>query len=73
MDVPDRVLVEVGLSIQALMIFCPGAKMSTAAPKLDAGVRASAMVVAPTVMAEGARAGEVFEELEFSFPAATVT
>lgn len=73
MDVPDRVLVEVGLSIQALTIFCPGAKTSITDPKLEGEVRESEMIVAPTVMAEGTRAGEKFEASAFEFPAATTT
>jgi len=72
-DVPEMLLVAVLLSIHALMIFCPGAKTSTTAPKLEKDARASAIVVAPTVFALGARAGDVFPALAPSFPAATVT
>ena len=45
--------------------------MSTTEPKLEKEARASAIVLAPTVLAEGARAGEVFAALALSLPAAT--
>lgn len=73
MEVPEILLVEVVLSIQELMTSCPGAKMSTTLPKLENEARASAIVVAPTVIAEGARAGEVVPASAPSLPAATVT
>ena len=66
-------LVAVVLPIHALITFCPGAKMSTTEPKLEKDARASAIVVAPTVFALGARAGDVFPASTPSFPAATVT
>lgn len=47
--------------------------MSTTLPKLEDEVRASAIVVAPTVMAERTRAGETDKASEFSFPAAITT
>ena len=53
------------------MTFSPGAKMSTTEPKLEKEARASAIVLAPTVLAEGTRAGEVFAALALSLPAAT--
>ena len=59
------------LPIHALITFSPGAKMSTAEPKLEKEARASAIVLAPTVLAEGTRAGEVFAALALSLPAAT--
>ncbi len=61
------------LPIQELMTFCPGAKMSTTVPKLEKEARASAIVEAPTVLAEGARAGEVPLASALSLPAATET
>lgn len=73
MEVPEMLLVSVLLPIQELMTLWPGAKMSTTLPKLENEARASPIVVAPTVMAEGARAGDVFAALALSFPAATVT
>lgn len=55
---------------ELLMMFCPGAKMSTAGPKLENEARASEIAVAPTVIAEGARAGEVVPASVLVFPAA---
>jgi hypothetical protein len=73
MEVPEMLLVDVVLVIHELMTFCPGAKMSTTEPKLEKDARASAIVVAPTVFALGARAGDVFPASPPSLPAATVT
>ena len=67
------VFVALLLPIQALVTLCPGAKISTTEPKLLKLARASAMVVAPTVMAEGARAGLVDAASTLLLPAATVT
>lgn len=72
-DVPDILLVAVVLPIQALMIFDPGAKMSTQDPKFDQEARPSKMVVAPTVITAGARAGESYPASLPSLPAATTT
>jgi len=72
-EVPEMLLVAVLLVIHALMMFCPGAKMSTTEPKLEKDARVSAIVVAPTVLALGARAGDVVPAFAPSFPAATVT
>lgn len=60
------------LPIHELITDCPGANTSTTEPKLEKDARASAMVVAPTVMADGARAGEVEPASKLSFPAATL-
>jgi hypothetical protein len=49
----------------------PGAQTSTRAPKLEYEALASAMVEAPTVIADGARAGEKPEALALELPAAT--
>ena len=45
--------------------------MSTTEPKLEKEARASAIVLAPTVTAEGARAGEEFAASALELPAAT--
>ena len=45
--------------------------MSTTGPKLEKSALASPMLVAPTVMTEGAEAGEVVLASARSFPAAT--
>ncbi len=66
-------LVAVVLPIQEEMTFWPGAKISTTEPKLEKEARASAMVLAPTVTAEGARAGDVVLASVLEFPAATAT
>ena len=66
-------LVAVVLPIQELVTPWPGAKTSTTEPKFENEARASEMVLAPTVIAEGARAGEVLAALTLSLPAATVT
>jgi hypothetical protein len=72
-DVPEIVFVAVELPIQALVMLWPGAWISTTEPKLLKLAFVSAIVVAPTVMADGARAGETFAAFWFSLPAATVT
>lgn len=59
--------------IHAEMTFWPGAKMSTIEPKLEKDARASAIVLAPTVIADGARAGENELASALLLPAATVT
>jgi len=51
----------------------PGAKMSTQLPVLLKYERASDEVVAPTVIAAGAEAGEYEHASSSSFPAATTT
>jgi hypothetical protein len=56
MDVPLMVFVAVLLVRQAEVIPLPGAKMSRQVPKFEYEARASELVVAPTVMADGARA-----------------
>lgn len=58
-EVPEMLLVAVVLPIHALIIFEPGAKRSTADPKFDHEARESRIVIAPTVLADGARAGEM--------------
>jgi hypothetical protein len=62
MLVPLNVAVEVSLSIPTLKTLTPGAKISTAAPKFEKDVFASFPSTAPTVIADGAEAGEVFNE-----------
>ena len=57
-EVPEIVLVAVSLVLQADVMLEPGAKISTQVPKFENDDRASELVVEPTVMAFGARAGE---------------
>ena len=59
MLVPLRVADAVLLVIPTLRTFTPGAKISTAVPKFEKEALASAESTAPTVMADGAEAGEV--------------
>lgn len=56
---------------QAEVIAEPGAKRSTQLPKLEYEARASEVVVAPTVSAWGAAAGELLQALAPELPAAT--
>ena len=70
---PLAVYVAVGEPIQAERIVDPGAWISTQGPKLENEDFASALVVAPTVIAEGARAGDLVHASLLSFPAATTT
>src|ERR1051325_3904428 len=58
-DVPEIVLVAVSLVFHDEVMLLPGAKMSTHVPKFENEERASVVVVEPTVIAVGARAGEV--------------
>lgn len=61
MLVPLMMLVAESLSIQALSTLTPGAKMSTMVPKLEKEAMMSLLaLMAPTVMAEVAEAGESF-------------
>ena len=53
------------------MTFSPGANKSTTLPKLENDALESEMVLAPTVIADSARAGEVSLASTLSFPAAT--
>jgi hypothetical protein len=48
----------------------PGAKMSRHVPKLENEERASVLVVAPTVLAAGTRAGKELHASAFELPAA---
>lgn len=73
MEVPEIVFVAVVLPIQALVIDCPGAKISTMVPKLEKEALASAIVEAPTVIAPATRAGLLLAASLLSLPAATVT
>ena len=70
MDVPLIVFVAVSLVFQDEVMFEPGAKMSTHVPKFENEERASVVVVAPTVFADGTRAGELLHALAFELPAA---
>ena len=61
MLVPLRTVLAVLLAIPTLCTFTPGAKISTAVPKLENEARVSvALSIAPTVIADGADAGESF-------------
>lgn len=71
MDVPDLTELAVDEPIHAEVMLEPGAKTSTHEPKFENEDRASADVVAPTVIATGSPAGEVRHALLFEFPAAT--
>ena len=70
-DVPLIVFVAVSLLSQALVMPEPGAKMSRHVPKFENDERLSVFVVAPTVIALAARAGETLQAFWFSLPAAT--
>jgi hypothetical protein len=52
------VFVALSLVFHAEVMLEPGAKMSRQLPKLENEERASVLVVAPTVLAAGTRAGE---------------
>ena len=71
-DVPLMVFVAVLLVFHADVIEEPGAKMSRQVPMLENGDRASVLVVDPTVIAFGTRAGEELHAFApLSLPAAT--
>ena len=71
-DVPLMVFVAVSLVHHAEVIEEPGAKMSRQVPMLENDDRASVLVVDPTVIAFGVRAGELLHALApLSLPAAT--
>lgn len=70
-DVPDRDAIRVVLPMNAEVMLCPGAKMSTHVPQLENDARLSTEVDAATVMASGALAGDRVHAFEFSLPAAT--
>jgi len=57
-DVPD--IYTYFPSLYVLGIETPGAKISTPGPKFDHDGLVSVLSIAPTVMAEGAEAGEKF-------------
>lgn len=71
MLVPLMVLSAVVLVLQLDVILDPGAYTSTQVPKLLNEDCKSAMVVDPTVMANGSEAGETPQASALSFPAAT--
>ena len=70
-EVPEIVFTAISLVIQADVMPEPGAKMSTQVPKFENDERASVVVVDPTVIALGARAGEKLHALALLLPAAT--
>jgi hypothetical protein len=57
-EVPLRVAIALAAVYQAEVMELPGAKMSRHFPKFEYGARASALSVAPTVIALATRAGE---------------
>ncbi len=72
--VPLSTAVAVSLAIPTLRIFTPGAKISTSGPKFEKEALISVEAsIAPTVIAEGADAGDVLEASWSLFPAATTT
>jgi hypothetical protein len=68
--VPEIVFVAVSLVFQDEVMLLPGAKMSTQVPKFENDERASVIVVAPTVIAFGTRAGEELQASALLLPAA---
>ena len=58
-DVPLRVSVALSSSSLAAKTLTPGPRMSTHGPKFDHWASVSVMLVAPTVIARGAFAGDV--------------
>jgi hypothetical protein len=69
-EVPEIVFVAVSLVFQDEVMLEPGAKMSTHVPKLEKDERASVIVVDPTVIALGSRAGEELQASALLLPAA---
>jgi len=72
-EVPDQEAVEVVEVMVEERIPEPGAKMSRQVPKFEKEERESVEVVAPTVIAAGAEAGDAEQASELSLPAATAT
>ena len=71
-DVPLSVAVELFCGMYAATIADPGANRSLQVPKFEKLERVSVIVVDPTVIADGSRAGDWVHELVFKFPAETV-
>src|ERR1043165_5569197 len=71
MEVPLSVAVAVSELNHAERIPWPGAKISKHGPKFENEARESLVVVAPTVMALAARAGDVPQASTLLLPAAT--
>jgi hypothetical protein len=69
-DVPDHDAVRVGDPIIADVIDTPGANTSRQRPQLENEARASFELVAPTVIADTADAGEVLHASALLLPAA---
>src|SRR5262245_58819585 len=69
-EVPLMVLVALVPVFQAEVMLSPGAKMSMQVPVLENQARESTLLVAPTVMAAAARAGEKLHASTESLPAA---
>lgn len=60
-DVPEIVFIAVSLVFHDDVMSVPGAKMSTQVPKFEDKDRASLVVVFPTVIAFGTRAGDTLQ------------
>ena len=60
-DVPEIVFIAVSLVFHDDVMSVPGAKMSTQVPKFEVEDRASLIVVFPTVIAFGTRAGDTLQ------------
>jgi len=69
-EVPEIVFVAVSLVFQDEVMLEPGAKTSTHVPKFENDERASVLVVDPTVIALGSRAGEELHAFVLLLPAA---
>src|SRR6476469_4635985 len=69
-DVPLNTFVCVSLPLYDDVIDWPSAKMSTQVPNFENDARASVLVVAPTVIACGVRAGDCVQASAFELPAA---
>ena len=69
-EVPEIVFVAVSLVFHDEVMLEPGAKISTHVPKFENDERASVVVVDPTVIALGSRAGEKLHAFALLLPAA---
>jgi hypothetical protein len=73
MEVPLLMEEAVSDVMPADKMLLPGAKVSTHVPQLLNDDLASELVVAPTVIAFGTKAGDVVQASALSLPAATTT
>jgi hypothetical protein len=70
-EVPLMVWVAVFEPIQPAVMLTPGPKISTQVPKFEKLARASALLLAATVIADGVRAGDWVQASALLFPADT--